>query len=523
MNLWFFLKHIASYSGPFESLNDTLHVDMCNYRQSLLAEGSRGAMFIPRGHYKTTVVTEGGSGWELLRDPDIKIRISNAIADFAADFKGTVRDIFYRNDLMKWLYGQSDIDGESWIPESEEYWNKSTMIMPNRRRHRRENSVASGGVTGAAESQHYDLHVVDDPIGLASLDSMRRSNATMIHAKNWFWGNENTLLVSPKKSRVIVVGTRYSVDDLYAEIIDKAHEIVGCPMDGFDEATRMEALQPWRVYYRKAIENGKVIFPENFTKDFFDDLAKNRWWEYVTQYLNDPRESGLAELNEYKPKEFELDRRGDEWFILLRDYDSGGLPFEEEISLSDCDVVMAIDPAATERYISARTSRTAIGIIAMDCQERVFAIATVADYLAPSAMLEKVFTTHGRFINHVRNAYLEANAGFKILGPIIRDEERRRGHYLGLRPFSATGEKDARIRSTLQPVLADGRFYINKPDAATIIEEIGAFPQGTKKDILDMLSIGISNLRRPMTPEMLDLSQMEETWFSHRTSNIAGY
>jgi hypothetical protein len=123
VSLWFFLKYIAGYSGPFDLLNDDLHVEMCNFRQDLLKPGSRGALFLPRGHYKSTIVTEGATAWELLRAPWMRIRITNAIAEKAQDFLKSVKAIFEANDLVRALYPE-------YVPQrSQEGWNDTVLTL----------------------------------------------------------------------------------------------------------------------------------------------------------------------------------------------------------------------------------------------------------------------------------------------------------------------------------------------------------------------------------------------------------
>lgn len=50
VSLWFFLKFIAGFNGPFDKLNTGLHRDMCNFRQSphCMAPGVRAGICMPR-------------------------------------------------------------------------------------------------------------------------------------------------------------------------------------------------------------------------------------------------------------------------------------------------------------------------------------------------------------------------------------------------------------------------------------------------------------------------------------------
>lgn len=493
VNLWFFLKAICSISGPFELLNEDLHMDMCNFRQSLLFPGCRGALFVPRDTFKTTIFTEGASAWELIRNPDMRIRITNQIAAKAEDFMHTVKNIFDSNEFFAKLYPE-------YVPESNaERWNQTEIVLPNRQRKRREASVESGGVGGASEGHHYDLHVIDDMIGLAALNAGHQSGAEMARTRNWFWGSEKTLLQSMKTSRVLVVGTRYAVDDVYDDIIARACVNFGTPMRDFKPAEDGR----WQVYYRQAIENGESIFPENLTIEGLAEMARDDYWTYVTQYLNDPEAGGLAEFNEYKVKKCFLESKtvevgGGENILLWNiRYFFGGE--DKVIPLESCDLLIACDPAASERYITAKTSRSAVGVLATDSHNNHFILSLRADYVPVTKMFDWLFSEKKKFQEYVRGTFLEAMGAFKVLLPIIRKEETRRGANLNLRPVHVVGEKEARIRTILLPVLDQGRLYIDEHFYDLFWDEQRAFPQSTKKDILDMTSLGVKASIRPLS------------------------
>lgn len=517
VNLYFCAKFIFGYSGPFDKLNGTLHVEMANFRQSLLYPGCRGAMFLPRGHGKSKLVTETGSAWELLRDPELSIRISNAKEENAASFHRTVKEIFESNPLVEWLFGRSDDPSGSYIPtKSQPRWNNSELVLPNRRRFRREGNLEYGGVFGASEGHHYDLHIVDDMIGLAALTSARASNAVMESTRNWFWGSEKTLLSFMTTSRMIVVGTRYAIDDVYGDILQRAKKTFGYPLPYFKPNPRGS----WVIYYRKALEDGEIIFPESITREGLEELAEDDWWTYVTQYMNDPQQAGLAEFTSYPLRtcQVEFDERALEWFIILK----GGEEDEEKIPLSSCDVVLAADPAATETGITAKTSRTAVGVVATDPEGRRFLIWLRVDYVAPNQLFNWLFEAYDKFGLWIRACFLEQNGPFKILGPFLRDEQLRRGKWLGVRPFRAVGDKDARIRSVLDPEFAEGRIYVNEVHKLQYEEEHRAFPQSRKKDILDMFSSAISNSYKPPSEDEKMEAERAEARFRNRAANQAG-
>jgi hypothetical protein len=80
-NLFFFLKYIAGFSGPYTQLKADLHMEMCNWRMRALEPGSWSAGFCPRSTFKSSVWTHGPVEWELLRNPDMRIGIFSCILD----------------------------------------------------------------------------------------------------------------------------------------------------------------------------------------------------------------------------------------------------------------------------------------------------------------------------------------------------------------------------------------------------------------------------------------------------------
>ncbi|KKM23824.1 hypothetical protein LCGC14_1611310 [marine sediment metagenome] len=510
VSLWFFGKYIAGFAGPYDRLNEDLHLEMCNFRQSLLKPGSRGALFLPRGHLKSKIVDETGGGWELIRNPDLTIRLTNAIDDTAGDFMHMIKAIFDSNEFFAWLYSEYAVRSKS-----QPRWNETEIVLPNRTKTFKEASVEFGGIAGASEGHHYDLHIIDDMIGLAALNSNLGSNAVMESTKNWFWASEQSLLNSMRTSRIIVVGTRYAVDDVYDTIIKRAYKVSGHYLRDFKPNVKGK----WHIYYRMAVEEGKVIFPEEFTKEGFEEMAENDWWTYVTQYLNDPEAGGLAELVDYKIKSctVEWNSVDEQWFIHYKEDNE-----EKTLALVDCDLIFAGDPAATEKYISSKTSRSAVGALATSYHPKYFLVDLRVGYVTAAKFFLWFFSLANRFKDFYRGTFLEASGPFKIMGPLLKDAAKKAGVYLNLRPFAAHGDKDGRIRSTLQPILDRGELYVAEPYVADVREEQRTFPLAQKKDILDMMTMAINNSIKPLSHKELVRRQREDDEFENRQHNLAG-
>ncbi|HEC66864.1 MAG TPA: hypothetical protein ENI23_16435 [bacterium] len=510
VSLWFFGRCICALSGPFDLLNMDLHLDMCNVRQSWLKPGTRGAMYIPRGFLKSTIVTELGSAWELLRNPDLRIRISNAVAEKAQGFMSSVAAIYQTNAAVRWLYPEYCVS-----PGEKENWNQKKIILPNRSRFYREASIETGGIEGAAEGHHYNLHVIDDMIGKKALNVMQEGNVVMETTRQWFNGSQS-LLIQPAIDRIIVVGTRYAVDDPYGDIILKSKKNLGFPLARFNPNKEGK----WILYYRKAIEHGEVIYPEAFDMAFFKELAEDNWWEYVTQYLNEPESSGTTDLSAFdvKPCWMDFDENTNEQVIV---YNKGSK--EVRLPLSELDVVQAGDPASTEKYISSKTSRSAQGVVCTDSEGNRFIISLHADYVPVTKFFDWFFDDMEKFGDYIRTTVLEAQGPYRMLGPLLETEQQRRGIFLKLAPVPAIGDKVARIKTTLLPEHEQGRVYVLDHLIPLYEGEQRVFPQSTKRDILDMFTLAIMHSIRPWSSKELDEKEEEEDWWNNRQTNTAGF
>lgn len=522
VSLWFFLKFIVGYSiSPFDLLNADLHIDMCNVRQRALAPGARVAFFLPRFAFKSTIVTEGGALWEAVRDPMIAMCVYNAKAEKAKEFFQTVKVVMETNAFFQYLYSNRDAR-DPWgacVPvnvKNTSRWNETEIVFANRPRWQREATLTFAGVGGASEGGHFDLLLVDDMIGLKGLNATQDVNAVMEKTRNWFWSSEKTLLRNMATSRVLVPGTRYASDDIYDDIIQRAKVNLGYPIRDFES----KAEGKWTVYYRKAIEDGKIILPERYTEEGLRELAENDWWTYVTQFLNEPGASGLAELIDFPLKQVSMEYEDDamQWFVCLEKGDE-----VEKVPLSSCDVVIAVDPAASEKRLSAKTSRSAVGAIATDAQHRRFLIDLRVGYAKITTVFDWMFKMKERFSRYVRSTLLESNAGFKALGSVLKEEEMRRGIFLNLRPFPALGDKVTRIRTALLPELESGRLYVCGAFFAEVEEERRGFPNARRMDVLDMFATGVGASIVPDDEDVVWAKREEEDEWENRVVGAAGY
>lgn len=496
-SLWFFEKYILGTAGPYDKLTDHLHVSMCNYRQKLLKPGERGAMLVPRSCYKTTVGTHGANTWEIVRNPNIRIGIVGATKPDARRFSDVVKANFEQNDLLRLLFPDHAPERNAEGVITQDNWTQDSFISPARTRYFPEPTVKILGAGGATAGNHFDLLNIDDLVGEQQLNADHIATADMLKAKNWFMNNADTLLQSPDESRIFLSATRYAVDDAYDWIAEDANMDSQGYFEELPEECQPSPEGRWNVYYRQAIEYDLPIFPEKISKDFLARLKVKNPWGYLTQYNNNPYSAAFTELADYEPGYFDLNYDHRTGFTIH----IGRSVEREEINLNDCIVSMGIDPAASDRKKSERTSRSAIVVQAKDCHERHFILDASAGYWTPDEFIERLFLTFKKFFPHVKRTNLEKMGAFAIFYNNVLRAQQEKQIYLGLYPITGGGDKDTKIRNFYQPLLEKKLFFLNNSIRDAFMDELRVFPGGTKKDIMDAGVLADDGVGIPRDPE----------------------
>jgi hypothetical protein len=525
VNLWFFLKVIAGAYGPYEKLNEILHLDMANFRQSdsCMAPGARWLALMPRGFRKSTIFTHGANSWMLTRDATERIRLVNAIISRAEDFRNLTKATIDSNALYAALYGPGwkMADGSliaSRVPQlNSKDWNAERMVMPNRTRNAAEPSIKPAGVTGAGEGDHHTHLNVDDPIGLDAIDWMHQSTVMMENAKKWMSTNLNALLDTPKENTIGIVGTRYSQDDCYEKFANDAKEVVGT----IDEAITPVPGGRWSVYYRLVQEEGKMLAPEIIDEK---ELASMDQWTAATQYWNQPQKSGISEFVKYviKPCKLFHDEKSGLYLISFRDDLSDEV---KTLNLATLTGVISTDVASKDRNINILTSRTSVGVWFTDSQNRAFRVWCKVGYMSIDKAFDAIFEAWDMFPGLIEATIFETNAMQLGLYQLLTKEQEKRKMWINLREAPAKGDKVARIRSVLGWHFAQGLVYSTPEAVIELQQEKDAFPS-KRLDVLDESEKAISWMKRPANEEEVELAEQAE--LDHELSlvendNLYGY
>lgn len=488
VSLWFYLKFIAGFDGPYNLLNTELHVDMANFRQRVATTpGIKAAGLIPRSCYKSTIWSHGANTWELVRNPNLRIGCTSQILDRAQSFVRTSIQTLTENDFHKWLYPEFVKSNRSEVE----------LFLENRTRRFPEPNLQAITAGGSTQGIHVDLFDCDDIVGEDMLNADYVAGAEMARMGNWLYNNLRTLVVSWLESRVMVVGTRYAVDDPYERLMHESREQLGYWTPLLADYP-LDETGTWVTYYRPALQDDEEgqpysINPAAFTVQQILRMLETDPWTAQSQYMNNPIAAGISEWNQYEIRDCRL-----QWDDLaetyrIHYYDDEG-PQQED--LRDCDVILGADPSGGAQKASLKSSRAAVVVLARSSRNLYFVLEADAGYIEPTKFFDWLFRLKKQYAKYTRATYIETQGGFKSFVSILRKEEMLRGEFLNFLGIPALGEKETTIRNLIQPLLAKRILYVKESIRSRLMEEVRIFPS-KRLDLLDALKIAVYKSVRP--------------------------
>ena len=396
-------------------------------------------ILVPRGHLKTSVVTKAYSIQLLLRDPNIRILIANQVWDKA-------REMLY--EIKQMLTDKSDLP-KIFGPFVSDRWREDDIVIRQRNKALAAPTIGTSGVEAELTSSHYDVIILDDLQGLQNYQTPEQREKVKRYYRSMMD------LLEPG-GLLIVIGTRWHLDDVYQYIIDEES-------DYFD------------VMVRKVVENGKIIFPKKFNKKF-DVLTKN-WLEtteptmdyvnylkkrpseeFSSQYMNEPID---AENQVFKKEYFKYYERRPERLY----------------------VAMTLDPAISEKQSA---DYFAINVSGMDENYNIYVLDTLKGHWKVSEQIENIFTMYEKW--HPSSIGLETVAFQKALKSWLEEKMRMRNIHFPITELrrSTNETKEFRIKA-LEPFYREGKVF-HSQWMRSLEEELAQFPKGKHDDEIDALA-----------------------------------
>ena len=199
-DFFFFSKHILGY----RDLRWSAHREPV-----LVLEGdaTRKMVIMPRGTFKSTLVSVAYPLWRLAKSPDMTIMLDSEVFTNSKNFLREIRNHLLSNERLRWLWGP-------WMGPVD---NESETIIKQRRRNRKEASITVGGIETVKVGQHYDLIIGDDYNSPKNSDTPEKCRKVIDHVRY------NLNILNPGGEYVFAM-TRYAELDVAGWVLK---EILG--------------------------------------------------------------------------------------------------------------------------------------------------------------------------------------------------------------------------------------------------------------------------------------------------------
>lgn len=429
-DFWFFCKRILGLSH----LQEQPHREMAG-EMMLLGNPYRFMLQLwPRETYKTTVFTQAGAIWLLVRNPEERILLTNAKLENAGLMLDWIKHQFETNELLRWVYGDFVTSR----------WYKDRIWVAGCNRLAKEASVQVASIDSSVVSQHFLTIIGDDLVSREGVGSQERVRRTILYYRD-------LQDLATKETRFLFVGTRWDVDDLWGFLID----------DHLDD-------KDWRIRIEGIVRpDGSLLFPAEYPTERIERLRREKGaMEFSCQYMNDP----LPDASERLP-----DPR----------------VYADLSEVPTCTAYMMVDPAIAE---SERSSDRAIAVVGQDAFDNLWVLDEEHGTWPFDVFIDRVFAVFQRQRYRPRKVGIETVAFQKALLPIFASEMRRRGVFLPIVELKPDADKHRRILA-LEPWLANGKFFV-RADMRDLLSQIRRFPITQKSDLLDAVAY-VVHLKRP--------------------------
>lgn len=435
-NFYEFNRDILGWPDIYEPL----HRKVCNFVQNNVKK-KKLLILMPRGSFKSSIVTIGFSLWRIAQNPGERIMLANATYPMACQFLSQIKNHLTRNKKFIELFGHLAAEADTW---------RENCITVSREKsyEKKEPTIWAFGGDSNVVGSHYSVAILDDMVNDKTITTREQIDKTIAFYRN-------TLdLVDPNKGgnlEVIVIGTTWDYSDLYAWILDEETNII----QDF-EILKMPA-------YTGEWKKGKLLFPPRLTWKHLEEKKRQQGSSHFNaQYMLDP-----------VPLEDALFK------FQFKYYD------QTDITGLQLNKFVTIDPALSQKKEADYSAMTCIGI---DKNNDWYVLDLWRDKVNPKRLLDQIFYWDDKWKPIAVG--IETTAFQKTLQFFAYEEMKRRNHHVPLKELVHTDQsKDQRIRG-LEPRYETGSVFHNKLLAYndTLEDELRRFPKGKNDDMIDALA-----------------------------------
>jgi predicted phage terminase large subunit-like protein len=433
-NFYEFNRDVLKWPDIYEPL----HRKVCDFITNNI-NTKKLLLLLPRGTFKSSIVTVGYSLYRIANNPNERILIANATRPMAVQFLSQIKNHLQRNDEYKKIFGDLSQTADSWREDR-------IYVAREKSYEQKEPTVWAQGIESNVVGSHFDLAILDDVVARENISSKEQIDKV----KNFYKDALDLIDAEKGHKKVIIIGTTWHWDDLYQWIQDDL-------MEDF-EMMRLPAYQgEWG--------EGELLLPTRLSWKVLKELKKQQGnAHFSAQYMLDPI-----------PEEDQTFR--------------GPFRYYEETDLKGIELKKFItcDPAISEEKTADYSALVCVGV---DKNNDWYILDIWRDRVQPKKLIDQIFYWNEKW--KPVSIGIETIAFQKALQYFINDEMKRRNQFIPLKELGNTDRsKDERIRG-LQPRYELGSVFHPQKTANSFVDdledELLRFPRGKNDDLIDALA-----------------------------------
>lgn len=462
-----YVKKTARGSGLDYAMNWRLHKSVCNILQ--FKKWTRFIVLLPRGYFKSSMITIGYTVWRIINNPDIRIAIATGNEERGKSFIAAIQNIldstFFRAAFPEIVDGiKKQGKGSVW---------STTKFTVNRTG---KYAIGEPTVTlitwkSVATSQHYDLIIFNDVVNRENSLS-----ATEREAVKNFVRNANPLLSNQETSQILMENTRWHLDDACGMLLENP-------------------------YYNKLVmsitdDNGEPTFPEKYPLEIIPKLKQDceTAKDFAANYMNNPVSEELTPMSDKKLyiNYHEIEKENEEKFRCYIKKQPDGSAEKVESNDKILATVAALD---TAKKSGLGRDNDAIVVASKDVNGNIFIPYAKLGKWTGSQRIKEL-----EFIDSVFNLLaigIEESGQYDI-NAALGDMAQRGNSFINtkLRPLShGSMEKSYRCKLAIEPYLRDGKIFFHHNLPQDFFLQLQLFPEYPLDDYVDALAYCIMLFR----------------------------
>lgn len=437
-NFWEFNRDVLA---PNTALYEPLHKLVCDFITENI-DKKKILLLLPRGSFKSSVVTVGYSLYRVVKNPSDRILIGNATYPVACQFLSQIKNHLQRNDTLKGVFGDLSTNADQWREDR-------IFLEREKSYEQKEATISAQGVAANTVGTHVNLAILDDlvsDVNIGTKDQIEK-------VKQYYRGVLD--LVDPDENghrRVIIIGTTWHWDDLYAWIQDTP-----------------EIAQDFAILKLPAYEGdwgtGKLLFPTRLGWSALEQQKRAQGSAHFSaQYMLNPVPT---DTQVFRPP--------------FKSYE------ETDIRSLELKKFITIDPAISEDKQADYSAMICVGV---DKNNDWYILDIYRDRVQPKRLIDQIFYWNEKW--KPVSVGIETVAFQKALQYFLYDEMKRRNKNIPLVELKNNDRsKDERIMG-LQPRYEMGSIFHPQKSTVPLTEdledELRRFPKNAHDDMIDALA-----------------------------------